>query len=161
MSQNMVGAVLDKLPYGISVVTAGRGGVESGLTVSWMSQVSFDPPHLMIAVDKLHYTEEFLRTSKNFVVNILGEDQKRIAAQFARESVVGEDKFAKLATRTAPSGGVILCDALAWMDCEVVSIQSVGDHLVVIGRIEDAGILNDGQPLTSASGLRYHKSKAR
>jgi flavin reductase (DIM6/NTAB) family NADH-FMN oxidoreductase RutF len=30
-----------------------------------------------------------------------------------------------------------------------------GDHFVVIGKIEDAAVLKDRAPLTSATGLRY------
>jgi flavin reductase (DIM6/NTAB) family NADH-FMN oxidoreductase RutF len=50
MSKSEFDNVLAKIPYGVSVVTMGRGGakVENGLTVSWMSQVSFDPPMLMV-----------------------------------------------------------------------------------------------------------------
>jgi flavin reductase (DIM6/NTAB) family NADH-FMN oxidoreductase RutF len=158
---NKIDVVLQKIPYGVSVVTVGRGGVENALTVSWMSQVSFEPPHVMVAIDKLHYSEELLRSTGSFVVNLLDAEQKRLAAHFARQSVVGEDKLASVATRPAPSGAAILTDALGWLDCEVVSIQTVGDHVLVIGRVEDAGIHSDQQPLTTSSGLRYRKSRAR
>lgn len=159
--QNLIGAVLEKIPYGVAVVSVGRGGVENALTVSWMTQVSFDPAMIAIAVAGVHYSEEFLRSTKNFCVNLLREDQRRVAGHFARESVTGEDKFAGIATRPAPSGAAILADSLAWLDCEVVAIHRTGDHLLVIGRIEDAGVLSDGNPLTSASGVRYQKSRAR
>jgi len=150
---------LSKIPYGVSVVTVGRGGtkVENGLTVSWLSQVSFEPPMLMIAVDKLHYSVDILRSTKNFCVNLLAIDQATLAGRFAKQATTANDKLADVPQRPADSGAAILVDAVAYFDCEVVSTVEAGDHMVVIGRIEDAAVLNDRDPLTSASGLRYRR----
>jgi flavin reductase (DIM6/NTAB) family NADH-FMN oxidoreductase RutF len=151
--------VLAKIPYGVSVVTLGRGGakVENGLTISWMSQVSFNPPMLMIAVDKLHYSVDLLRSTKNFCVNLLGADQAALAGRFAKQATTGDDKLSEVAQRPAESGAAILTDSVGYFDCEVASMVEAGDHLVVIGHIQDAAVLNDRAPLTSASGLRYRK----
>jgi flavin reductase (DIM6/NTAB) family NADH-FMN oxidoreductase RutF len=159
MSASKFDEVLAKIPYGVSVVTMGRGGVkvENGLTISWLSQVSFEPPMLMVAVDKLHYSVDLLRSTKNFCVNLLGDDQAALAARFARQATTGEDKLADVAQRPAESGAAILTDAVAYLDCEVASMVEAGDHIIVIGRIEDAAVLHDRAPLTSASGLRYRK----
>jgi flavin reductase (DIM6/NTAB) family NADH-FMN oxidoreductase RutF len=159
MSKSDFSDVLAKIPYGVSVVTTGRGGtkVENGLTVSWMSQVSFQPPMLMIAVDKQHYSTDLLRSTKSFCVNLLGEDQATLAGRFAKQATTADDKLADLAQRPAESGAAILTDAVAYFDCEVASIVEAGDHLVVLGRIDDAAVLRDRAPLTSAAGLRYRK----
>jgi flavin reductase (DIM6/NTAB) family NADH-FMN oxidoreductase RutF len=159
MSNNDFSDVLAKIPYGVSVVTMGRGGakVENGLTVSWLSQVSFDPPMLMVAVDKLHYSLDLLRSTKNFCVNLLGEDQMALAGRFAKQATTGEAKLADLAQRPADSGAAILTDAVAYFDCEVTSMVEAGDHMLVIGRVEAAAVLNERAPMTSASGLRYRK----
>ena len=159
MSNNDFSDVLAKIPYGVSVVTMGRGGVkvENGLTISWMSQVSFNPPMLMVAVDKLHYSLDLLRSTKNFCVNLLGEDQTALAGRFAKQATAGDDKLADVAQRPADSGAAILTDAVAYFDCEVTSVVETGDHMLVVGRIEDAAVLKDRAPMTSAAGLRYRK----
>ena len=159
MSKSDFNDVLAKIPYGVSVVTVGRGGTpaENGLTVSWLSQVAFEPPMLMIAVDKLHYSVDILRSTQNFCVNLLGEDQTVLAGRFAKQATTAEDKLADVPQRPADSGAAILADAVAYFDCEVQSLVEAGDHLLVLGRIEDAALLKDRAPLTSASGLRYRK----
>ncbi len=159
MSKNDFSDVLAKIPYGVSVVTMGRGGaqVENGLTISWLSQVSFDPPLIMVAVDKLHYSVDLLRSTKNFCVNLLGDDQVALAGRFARQATTGDDKLADVAQRPANSGAAILSDAVAYLDCEVASMVEAGDHMIVIGRIEDAAVLRDRPPLTSVTGLRYRR----
>ncbi len=67
--------VLKHFPLPVTVVTVGRGGAENALTVSWACPVSFDPPHILIAVDRLHYLD-FLRSTKNFALNLLRADQR-------------------------------------------------------------------------------------
>jgi flavin reductase (DIM6/NTAB) family NADH-FMN oxidoreductase RutF len=159
MNKSDFSDVLAKIPYAISVVTTGRGGakVENGLTVSWMSQVSFDPPMLMVVVDRLHYSVDLLRSTKNFCVNLLGEDQLTLAGRFAKRATTVDDKLADVAQRPADSGAAILTDSVAYFDCDVTSMVEAGDHLLVIGRIEDAAVLSERAVLTSASGLRYRK----
>jgi flavin reductase (DIM6/NTAB) family NADH-FMN oxidoreductase RutF len=161
MSDERITQALEKISYGVSVVTVGRGSAENGLTVSWLSQVSFEPPMVMVAIAKLHYSEEFLRSTKNFVVNILGEDQGKIAAAFARESMAGDDKLKKVPTKTADNGAAILSDAVAYIECEAAQFHTAGDHLLVIGKVEGGGVLHDARPLTSESGIRYRQSKPR
>jgi flavin reductase (DIM6/NTAB) family NADH-FMN oxidoreductase RutF len=159
MSKSDFSDVLAKIPYGVSVVTVGRGGTkaENGLTVSWLSQVAFEPPMLMIAVDRLHYSVDLLRSTKNFCVNLLGEGQAALAGRFAKQATTADDKLAEVPQRPADSGAAILTDAVAYFDCEVVNLVEAGDHLLVLGRVEDAAVLHDRPPLTSASGLRYRK----
>jgi flavin reductase (DIM6/NTAB) family NADH-FMN oxidoreductase RutF len=159
MSQQAFARVLQQFPLPVSVVTVGRGGVENGLTVSWLCPVSFDPPQVMFAVERLHYSVEFLRSTKNFVVNVLRDGQQRIAGLFARQSMTREDKLDMVSVRESQSGAAILTDALSYLDCEVTAIHEAGDHIIFIGTVVDAGILNDGRPLTTLAGLRYQKAE--
>jgi flavin reductase (DIM6/NTAB) family NADH-FMN oxidoreductase RutF len=157
MSDTDIAAVLKKIPYPVSVVTLGAGGAENGLTISWLSQVSFDPPMIMFAMDKNHYSNLPIG-SKSFVVNLLKSNQNRIAGHFARQSMEGESKIEEFPTREAASGSPILTEALAFLDCELEKSIEIGDHILYIGKVIDAGILNEGQSLTSASGILYQKS---
>ena len=158
MAQEPFTEVLRKFPLTVSVVTVGRGGVENALTVSWASPVSFEPPQMMIAVDRLHYSADFLPSTKNFCLNVLREGQERLAGQFARQSMAHEDKRRTIPTRESDTGAVILTDALAYFDCEITAIHEVGDHLMVVGKVVDAGVLGDGEPLPTHGGLRYQKT---
>lgn len=159
MADEKAEKALALLTYGVNVVTVGQGGVENGLTVSWLSQVSFEPPMVMIALEKSHYSVEFLDSTKNFVVNILGEAQKEIAAHFAKTSLVGSEKTAGLDLDEAPSGAPIIKDSLAFLDCEVVDKLTFGSHIVFIGEVKSGDKLNDGKPMTSQLGFHYRPGK--
>ena len=155
--------VLRRVPLMVSVVTVGRGGAENALTVSWVSPVSFDPPQFMISVDRHHYSMDFLQSTKNFAINLLRADQQRLAGHFARQSMSNEDKLAPVKTHEATTGAAILSEALAFFDCELSAIHEAGDHYLVIGGVVEAGVLNDGEALTThaGAGLRYVKAAPR
>jgi len=159
MGESKVEEALRMFPLPVSVVTVGRGAVENALTISWASPVSFEPLQFMIAVDKKHYSVEFLESTKNFVINLLKADQRKLAGHFAKRSYTGKGKLDEVATREASTGGAILTDALAYFDCEVVAKYEVGDHNLYIGRVVEAGVLGEGEPLTTSAGIRYVKSK--
>ncbi|MCX5730724.1 MAG: flavin reductase family protein [Deltaproteobacteria bacterium] len=150
--------VLRKFPLAVSVVTVGRGGSENALTVSWATPVSFDPPMFLVALDRLHYSIDFAKSTKNFAVNLLAEGQERLAGQFARQAMQGEDKLKGVARREGETGATILTDAVAYIDCELTNVVEAGDHYLLLGRVVDAGLLRDAQPLVSGASLRYQKS---
>lgn len=157
MSEKKFKNELAKIPYSVSIVTVGLGGTENGLTISWLSQVSFDPPMLMFAIDKNHYSAELVEDVPSFVVNLLSAEQMPMAAHFAKPSMSDRAKIEEYETRQTATGLAILSDALAYFECDVVDRHEAGDHILVIGEISDAGILNDAEPLTTAQGMRYAK----
>lgn len=155
MSDARFADVLSKIPYAVSVVTVGAGGVENGLTISWLTQVSANPPLLLFSIHKDHYSRERLEDHPHFVVNLLAEDQAKVAAHFAQASMVGEDKIDEFATHSGASDVPILDEAIAYFDCDVQAMHEAGDHLLVLGLVKEAAVQHDAAPLTSASGLRY------
>jgi flavin reductase (DIM6/NTAB) family NADH-FMN oxidoreductase RutF len=161
MESKKISEVLDKIPSIISVVTVGRGGVESGLTVSWLSQVSFEPPQIIIAVDRLHYSVDLLKSTKNFVVNLLKRDQRALAALFARPTYSDESKLERIEYEESSTGASYLTACLGYLDCEVVSWHEAGDHLLFMGKVVDGRLLHKGESMTTADWVRYRKSRPK
>jgi flavin reductase (DIM6/NTAB) family NADH-FMN oxidoreductase RutF len=111
----------------------------------------------LVAVDRLHYSVDFVKSTRNFAVNVLGEGQERLAGQFARQSMHGEDKLAGVAHREGQTGSPILEDAVAFFDCELAFFVEAGDHFLLVGRVVDAGPLREARPLLGGAALRYQK----
>ena len=105
MNKDAFTQALQKLTLPVTVVTVGRGGAENALTVSWVCPASFDPPRILFAADSHHYSVDFLKSTKNFAVNILREGQQRFAGHFARQSMMHEDKLQAMQHREATTGG--------------------------------------------------------
>jgi flavin reductase (DIM6/NTAB) family NADH-FMN oxidoreductase RutF len=159
MEPNAFAETLRRFPLSVNVVTVGRGGAENALTVSWATPASFEPPMFLVALDRLHYSIDFVKSTRNFAVNVLAEGQERLAGQLARQAMQGEKKLAGVATREGVTGAAILTEAVAYFDCELVQFVEAGDHYLLIGKVVDCGGLRDAKPLVGGASLRYQKSQ--
>ncbi|WYL95551.1 MAG: diflavin flavoprotein [Gloeotrichia echinulata IR180] len=125
----------------LCVVTAKQGEVSSGMLASWVTQASFSPPGLTIAVAKERAMEPLSHTGNQFVINILAEG-KELRKHFMKTFTPGQDRFAGLATEEASNGCKILTGALAYLECSVQSRMEVGDHWLVYATVNDGKVLN-------------------
>ncbi|MGM3305960.1 diflavin flavoprotein [Anabaena sp. WFMT] len=125
----------------LCVVTATQGEVKTGMLASWVTQASFNPPGLTIAVAKERAMETLTYTGNQFVVNILAEGRE-IRKQFMKVYAPGQDRFAGLETEEASNGGIILNGALAYLECSVQSRMEAGDHWLVYATVNDGKVLN-------------------
>ncbi len=81
---------LKKLTTGIYVVTSKQGSEINGMVASWVSQVSFSPPLIMVAIKQGRYSHGMIGEGKVFAINILGKKQKKMVSVFK-----GKDKAEK------------------------------------------------------------------
>jgi len=93
-----------------------------------------------------------IRDSGVFAVNVLGHDNIETGRHFGLKTGRKTDKFAGVDYDTKATGCPILKDAIAWMDCKVVSFHDAGDHTLFIGEVIDGGVLKE-----DAKGIIYEK----
>lgn len=139
--------VLRFLPAGVTVITAGSGDQIHGMTVSAFTSVSADPPLIAAIINRGHGIQPYLQENgAPFAVNILAQDQKHIANNFAFTRA--EERFGFGRWITAATGAPVLADALAWLDCEVEERYPVGTHIIYIGRVQASEVVRPAdQPL--------------
>ena len=107
-------AVLGRLTYGLYALTVKHEGDEHGITANWVTQASFDPPMVAVAVSSTSKTIELLRDAHHFAINVLHEGQRDLAAKLGRASGGGgtSQKLKGIKTKPAPvSGAPVLTDA--------------------------------------------------
>jgi flavin reductase (DIM6/NTAB) family NADH-FMN oxidoreductase RutF len=141
------GKILDLLPTGVAVVTSRKGEKVNGLTLAWMTQVSFNPPLVVVSIAPQRYTHEFIMESKVFVINLLDESQKALAEHFGTSSGRKVDKFKDVRSSTKQTGAPILDAAMAYLECEVVSTYAAGDHSIIVGHVIASKTLKGASPL--------------
>jgi len=107
------------------------------------------PPQCLVCVDRRARTHRPITGRKLFAVNILGEGQRALSAQFASSS--SERFTGVLWTHGAITGCPILASALAWMECRVVHVYVGGDHDIIVGETLAAHV-NEGAPLVYFRG---------
>ncbi len=148
-----LGADLDKalgrISGGLYIITAKKGDVKSAMLASWVSQASFKPLGISIAVAKDRAIESLMQVGDKFVLNILEEgNYQGLMKHFLKRFAPGADRFANIRTQSAENGSPILADALAYIECEVVSRMDTGDHWVVYSNVY-AGKVSKPDSLTA------------
>lgn len=136
-----------RLPKGVFVITSQWNGRRAGMTASWVTRVSAEPPMMAAALHRRSATEEVIRQSGWFVIHILSESSVGLAREFGRGSSRDRDKFKGLDVSESRHGQPVLDDATAYLECRVVERHAVGDHHVVIGEIVDEAEAHAGEPL--------------
>ncbi|HEY9849449.1 MAG TPA: diflavin flavoprotein [Leptolyngbyaceae cyanobacterium] len=136
-TEQAVGRVVGSL----CVLTAKRGDTASAMLASWVSQATFNPPGLTVAVAKDRAVESLTHTGDKFVLNILQEG-KQLRKHFMKSFAPGEDRFANVNVQEANNGCAILTDALAYLECTVENRMECGDHWLVYASVENGKVLN-------------------
>ena len=135
---------------GVTVVSTLAGNETWGMTANAVTSLSLDPPLMLVAVVRDSSTDGYLKASRCFAVSILAADQRDLSTRF---SGPGPRDFSDLNTKTAVTGCPILLDAIAWVDCRVMTIHSGGDHEIFLGEIVAGGIHeHEKKPLLFYSG---------
>jgi flavin reductase (DIM6/NTAB) family NADH-FMN oxidoreductase RutF len=134
---------MGRLSGGLYIITATKGNVSSAMLASWVSQASFEPPGLTIAVAKDRAIESLMQTGDRFVLNVLEEGKYQpLMKHFLKRFKPGDDRFAGVKIQTATNGSLILIDALAYLECEVVSRMECSDHWLVYSKVTVGRISN-------------------
>jgi flavin reductase (DIM6/NTAB) family NADH-FMN oxidoreductase RutF len=152
--------VVRQFPYGLYALTVRHEGEEHGMTANWVTQTSFVPPMLVVAVENTSKTIGMVRDARHFAVNLLQQGQRELAEKLARPSATAPQKLKGIKTKPAPrSGAPVLVEALGWLECRVVATLPSGDHTIVLGEVIEAGVEHAGsRPLTLAeAGVQYSR----
>jgi len=149
---------LGRLSGGLYVVTARQGEGEAArsgaMVASWVSQASFEPPGLTVAVAKDRAIEALLQVDDRFVLNILREDNhQQLLRHFLKRFPPGADRFAGVATLDGvAAGGPVLGDALAYLGCRVAQRLEGPDHWIIYAVVEQGNVAD-----TNASTAVHHR----
>ncbi|MDM7958904.1 MAG: diflavin flavoprotein [Synechococcus sp. WH 8007] len=133
---------LGRLSGGLYVVTARQEERASAMVASWVSQASFDPPGITVAVAKDRAIEALLQVGDRFVLNILREDNYQdLMRHFLKRFPPGADRFAGVSTLDGvATGGPVLGDALAFLGCRVSQRMEGPDHWIIYGEVEQGNV---------------------
>ncbi|MEZ5219035.1 MAG: flavin reductase family protein [Ilumatobacteraceae bacterium] len=137
--------VLGHFPTGVTVVTGSHEGVPHGMTIGSFTSVSLDPP--LVGFFPMESSESWkaIEASGRFCVNVLGADQAELCWRFAKPATE-DSRFTGLSWRPSPLDSPVLTGVIAWIDCEIESVHTMGDHLFVLGRVADLDTWDGAEP---------------
>jgi flavorubredoxin/flavin reductase (DIM6/NTAB) family NADH-FMN oxidoreductase RutF len=146
---------LGRIVGSLCIVTTQRDEIKGAMVASWVSQATFNPPGLTIAVAKERAIESLLPIGSNFVLNILQEGKHLdLMKHFLKPYAPGEDRFANIDHQLADNASPILTDSIAYLECQVKNRLECGDHWVLYA-ITTKGKL---QSETGVTALHHRKS---
>ena len=149
MDANVKKTVLRMIPYGIYVLTAeAPDGRVSAATVNFVTQTSFNPPLVAVALKADSGAYALVKETKAFALNMLGKGQQGAAFAFFKPADKQGDKISGEAYRKGATGLPILLSAPASVECKVVEIVARGDHHIVVGEVVEANLAKppEGRP---------------
>ena len=138
---------LGRVVGSLCVLTTSKGEGQSRLggamVASWVSQASFTPPGLTVAVAKDRSVETLLHSGDHFALNVLAAGRESgPMKQFLKPFAPGADRFAGLNLEQSPGGQPILPEALAWLEATVRQRMECGDHWLLYAEVNRGGVLD-------------------
>lgn len=149
IDQATMRTVLGHFATGVTVITAMAEGEPVGIAANSFTSVSLDPPLVLFCAGKSSSTWPLIQKSGAFAVNVLGEHQEDISRLFASKDA---DRFAGVGFHTGATGSPVLTGALSFLDCRIHAEHDAGDHVIVVGRVVDLGLLEESPPLVFFRG---------
>lgn len=140
---------LGQYATGVTIITAhAPDGSPVGITANSFSSLSLEPPLVLWCLALTAASLPVFRDCEHFAVNVLASGQHHLSRLFATS---GADKFARTEIRDGPLDIPLLDGALAHFVCRNARQIEAGDHLIVIGEVQDYQVF-DGEPLVFHSG---------
>ncbi len=125
----------------LCVITYSTSESYRSLMTSWVSQASFSPPGIMLAIAHQQGLEEVAQPGSAFVLNLLQEG-KNVRRHFARTSVSDPTQSDNLPTAYTDQGGLILQEAVAYLECQTEQHVLCGDRWLVYATVECGKVLD-------------------
>ncbi len=135
------------------LVSSAHGGRRNVMAAAWCMPLDFDPPKLLVVIDKSTFTRELIEASGAFAISVPTRAQRErivaVGSQCGRE----QDKFEALAIPTFGGQKVaapLIEGCVAWLECRVVpEPHNQNRYDLFIGEVlaaqADSRVFSDGR----------------
>jgi flavin reductase (DIM6/NTAB) family NADH-FMN oxidoreductase RutF len=142
---------LRRFAKAVMVVSARHEGVRYAMSATACSEVSLDPPTMLVCVNQSAAMHIPLAAGANFAINMLHSGQEQISRNCAGAKR-GEDRFGE-GDWQDDDGTPWLADGQASFICRVVNRVDHGTHSVFIGEVRAAHSAEIVDPLVYVDGV--------
>lgn len=140
---------LSELTTGIYVLTVSEGSLRHGMSSSWVTQVSGNPPLILAAVDQRHFSHGILQRQGVFGLNVVGGKSMELEDYFFSAAARKPENLESFAYELGETGVPLLNLAMAVFECRVVGSYPAGDHTLFVASIVRAEVREQDRPVTS------------
>lgn len=132
---------------GVTVVTCPSDLGPVAMTANSFSSISLAPPLVMWAAARSSRRYAAFAAAPYYAIHVLSADQKPLCDLFAHNGF----GLAEMEHDTNRHGVPLIRDCLARFECRQTALHDAGDHAIILGEVERAG-LQSGDALTFFSG---------
>lgn len=148
---------LNKISYGLYVLTAKADGKNNGCIVNTVMQVSGSPVTIAVGVNKQNYTHDIICKTGEFNISVLSDETPfDLIKRFGFASGRDTDKFDGFPAPTAENG-IAYIDKYtnSYLTCKVIDKIDFGTHTLFKAELTGAECFSGKESLTYSS---YHKN---
>ncbi len=116
----------------VCVITTTESGKRFGLTATAVSSVSANPPRLLVCINVSGLTHAKIVAAGVLCVNVVGEEQEKVARSFAGMLGRDFDRFSAGTWTKLKTGAPVLAGAVAVFDCRVVERLQQATHSIFV-----------------------------
>src|SRR3954468_973422 len=133
--------ILWKMPSGLYVLGSRAGERRNGMTINWITQLSFEPKLVGVSVEREAFTHELVTDGGVFSVNLVAQDDRAIVRKFTKPVEVDLDArtLNGFPFHDGTTGAPVLDQAVAVLECEVRQEVDLGSHTLFVGEIVQTG----------------------
>ena len=129
----------------VYAVTTRHDGSAAGILATAVNSLSFDPPSLLVCINRSASLHDPLIAEGMFAVNVLGLSNRDVADHFMNPEA--PDRFSQ-GNWTDVAGVPVLTEAQSSFVCRMVHSHEFGTHTVFIGELVAGYHRDDATPLT-------------
>lgn len=141
---------MNKLTYGLFVLTAKEGDKDNGCIVNTVSQVTINPNCIAVVVDKKNYTHDMIIRTNEFNVSVLTEKSKfDTYKHWGFQSGADVDKTKQITFKRSKNGLIYLTgETNAFISAKVISSTDLGTHTLFLADVTEAEVLSSDESVT-------------
>lgn len=141
--------ILRDISYGMYVVTTSYNDSLVGCTINTLTQVTATNPIITISLSKDNYTNEAIKKTKRFVVNILSEKTSgEVINIFGFKTSKDVNKFKNFTYKIKNQLPILKEEICGYITCEVLDVVDAETHDIFLARIVEMDKISDNIPMT-------------
>ncbi len=158
MGDYMDNKALQKIGYGLYVLTSRADGKDNGCIVNTFAQLASSPLRFGVSVCKENYSCGLLQKNGEFNITVLNESAEfETFKRFGFQSGKNTNKFSGLELpRTANGLYYVEENANACFSCRVLDCMDLGSHMLFIAEAVDMQVLNNDAETATYSYYHRH-----
>lgn len=149
---------MNKLSYGLFVLTAKEGDKDNGCIINTAIQAALTPNQVCMCVNKDNYTHDMIIRTGVFSISVISQSADfDLFKHFGFQSGKDVNKFENFKNFKRDKNGIIYVTegTNAFISVKVDKVQDLGSHTMFIGEVTDMEVLSD---TPSATYEYYHNN---